>query len=100
MVSASTYVTNFGGSYEAYTLAALGAYGIIFKKDKEQTTVLLTTQAYITAATIETALKYLTSRQGPSYYNSITSLNNHTFHGPFWFTLSCSSAPMALRSVS
>jgi membrane-associated phospholipid phosphatase len=87
VVSASTYVTNFGGLYEAYTLAALGAYGLIFKKDKEQTTVLLATQAYITAAAIETALKYLTSRQRPSYYNSVTGLNNHTFHGPFYHFL-------------
>jgi membrane-associated phospholipid phosphatase len=87
VVSASTYVTNFGGLYEAYTLAALGAYGVIFKKDKEQTTVLLATQAYITAATIETVLKYLTSRQRPSYYNSVTGLNNHTFHGPFYHFL-------------
>jgi membrane-associated phospholipid phosphatase len=87
VVSASTYVTDFGGLYEAYTLAALGAYGVIFKKEKEQTTVLLATQAYITAATIETALKYLTSRQRPSYYNSVTGLNNHTFHGPFYHFL-------------
>jgi membrane-associated phospholipid phosphatase len=87
VVSASTYVTNFGGLYEAYTLAALGAYGLIFKKDKEQTTTLLATQAYITAAAIETALKYLTGRQRPSYYNPVTGLNNHTFHGPFYHFL-------------
>lgn len=87
VVSASTYVTNFGGAYEAYTLAALGAYGIIFKKEKEKTTTLLATQAYITAAAIETALKYLTGRQRPSYYNSITGTNNHTFHGPFYHFL-------------
>src|SRR5258707_7649747 len=41
MVSASSYVTDFGGMYEAYTLAALGAYGLIFKKEKEKTTTLL-----------------------------------------------------------
>jgi len=87
VVSASLYVTNFGGLYEAYTLAALGAYGLIFKKDKEKTTTLLATQAYITAAAIETALKYLTGRQRPSYYNSVTGLNNHTFHGPFYHFL-------------
>ncbi len=87
VVSASTYVTNFGGLYEAYTLAALGAYGLIFKKDKEQTTTLLATQAYITAAAIETALKYLTGRQRPSYYDPVTGKNNHTFHGPFYHFL-------------
>ena len=84
IVSASTYVTNFGGLYEAYTLAALGAYGVIFKKEKEKTTTLLATQAYITAAAIETVLKYLTGRQRPSYYDPITGQNNHTFHGPFY----------------
>jgi membrane-associated phospholipid phosphatase len=87
VVSASTYVTNFGGSYEACTLAALGAYGFIFQKEKEKTTTLLATQAYITAATIETALKYLTSRQRPSYYDAITGKNNQVFHGPFYHFL-------------
>jgi hypothetical protein len=87
VVSASTYVTNFGGLYEAYTLAALGAYGILFKKDKEKTTTLLATQAYITAATIETALKYLTSRQRPSYYDAVTGKNSNIFHGPFYHFL-------------
>lgn len=87
VVSASTYVTNFGGLYEAYTLAALGAYGVIFKRDKEKTTTLLATQAYITAAAIETALKYLTSRQRPSYYDAVTGLNSHRFHGPFYHFL-------------
>ena len=84
IVSASTYVTNFGGSYEAYTLAALGAYGVIFKKEKEKTTTLLATQAYITAAAIETVLKYLTGRQRPSYYDPVTGANSPTFHGPFY----------------
>jgi membrane-associated phospholipid phosphatase len=92
IVSASTYVTNFGGLYEAYTLIALGSYGFLFKKDKEQTTTLLATQAYITAATIETALKYLTSRQRPSYYDPVTGLNNHTFHGPFYHFLKSDNA--------
>jgi hypothetical protein len=87
VVSASTYVTNFGGLYEAYTLAALGTYGLLFKKDKEKTTTILATQAYITAATIETALKYLTGRQRPSYYDPVTGLNSHVFHGPFYHFL-------------
>lgn len=87
VVSASLYVTNFGGLYEAYTLAALGTYGLVFHKDKEKTTTLLATQAYITAATIETALKYLASRQRPSYYDAVTGLNSHVFHGPFYHFL-------------
>ena len=87
IVSASTYVTNFGGLYETYTLVALGAYGVLFKKDKEKTTTLLATQAYLTGAAIETVLKYLTSRQRPSYYDPVTGLNNHVFHGPFYHFL-------------
>jgi len=84
VVSASGYVTDFGGLYETYTLAILGTYGWLFKKDKEKTTTLLATQAYITGAAIETAMKYLTSRQRPSYYDPVTGLNSHVFHGPFY----------------
>ncbi|HWB94322.1 MAG TPA: phosphatase PAP2 family protein, partial [Puia sp.] len=87
VVSASGYVTDFGGLYEAYTLAALGTYGLVFKKDKEKTTTLLATQAYITGAAIETMVKYLTSRQRPSYYDAVTGLNSHVFHGPFYHFL-------------
>jgi hypothetical protein len=87
VVSASNYVTDFGGMYEVYTLAALGAYGVLFKKEKEKTTTLLATQAYITAAAIETAVKYLTSRQRPNYYDAITGKNSHVFHGPFYHFL-------------
>jgi len=87
VVSASTYVTNFGGMYEVYTLAALGTYGLVFKKEKEKTTTLLATQAYITGAAIETAIKYLTSRQRPSYYDAVTGQNSHVFHGPFYHFL-------------
>ena len=87
VLSATNYVTDFGGMYEVYTLTALGAYGLIFKKDKEKTTTLLATQAYITAAAIETAMKYLTSRQRPNYYDAISGKNSHVFHGPFYHFL-------------
>jgi membrane-associated phospholipid phosphatase len=87
VVNASTYVTNFGGDWEAYTLAALGTYGFVFHKEKEKTSTLLATQAYLTAATIETAIKYLTSRQRPNYYDAITGKNSHVFHGPFYHFL-------------
>jgi membrane-associated phospholipid phosphatase len=87
VVNASTYVTNFGGMWEGYTLAALGTYGLVFHKEKEKTTTLLATQAYITAATIETAMKYLTSRQRPNYYDAFTGKNSHVFHGPFYHFL-------------
>lgn len=82
--SISTYVTRFGGSYEAYTLAALGLYGLAAKNHKIQTTTLLATQAYITGTIISTGLKFLTGRQRPIYINSVTSQNSPTFHGPFY----------------
>jgi membrane-associated phospholipid phosphatase len=84
VVSVSSYVTQFGGTYEGYTLAALGAYGLIFKREKEKTTTLLATQAYITAASIETIIKYLTARQRPSYYDPTSKLNANSFHGPLY----------------
>jgi len=87
VVSATNYVTDFGGMYEVYTLAALGTYGVLFKKEKEKTTTLLATQAYVTAAAIETVMKYLTSRQRPNYYDAITGKNSHVFHGPFYHFL-------------
>ena len=83
-VSVSTYVTNFGGAYEAYTLAAFAAYGYIFKKEKTKTTTWLATQAYLSAALKETTMKYLTGRQRPSYYDPVTHQNNNIFHGPFY----------------
>ncbi|MDP4213830.1 MAG: phosphatase PAP2 family protein [Bacteroidota bacterium] len=83
-VSVSTYVTNFGGLYEGYTLAAFAAYGYIFKKEKTKTTTFLATQAYISAAIIETGLKYLTGRQRPSYYDPLTGKNSPTWHGPLF----------------
>jgi len=82
--SVSTYVTNFGGAYEAYTLAAFAAYGYIFKKEKTKTTTWLATQAYITASLIELSLKFLTGRQRPSYINPATGQNDNIFHGPFF----------------
>src|SRR5207247_8885479 len=47
--SVSSYITRFGGTYEVYTLAAMGAYGFVFNNKKMQTTTLLATQDYITA---------------------------------------------------
>ncbi len=82
VASVSKYVTNFGGLYEAYTLAALGAYGIIFKNEKMKTTTLLATQAYITAAAVESVVKLLTGRTRPSYYSPGIEAEPK-FFGPF-----------------
>src|SRR6266404_6643292 len=65
----SKYVTRFGGSYETYVLATLGAYGFIFKSEKIKTTTLLATQAYITGGVMESFLKFLTGRQRPYFYD-------------------------------
>ncbi len=86
----SKYITNFGGNYEGYTLAALGAYGFIFKNEKMKTTVLLATQAYITGAAVETVTKFLSGRTRPSYYASGTEPEPR-FLGPFSKTAVTSS---------
>src|SRR6476620_1502831 len=78
----SKYVTRFGGSYEAYILAGLGAYGFIFKNEKIKTTTLLATQAYITGAVMESFLKLLSGRQRPYYYNPRAIEAEPKFHGP------------------
>ncbi|MEO6639314.1 MAG: phosphatase PAP2 family protein [Ginsengibacter sp.] len=78
----SKYITNFGGNYEGYTLAALGAYGFIFKNEKMKTSVLLATQAYITGAAIETVSKFISGRTRPSYYENGTEAEPK-FIGPF-----------------
>lgn len=78
----SRYVTNFGGAYEFYTLASLGAYGLIFKNEKLKTTTLLASQAYITGAAIEAVLKFLSGRTRPSYYDPAMEAEP-VFKGPF-----------------
>jgi membrane-associated phospholipid phosphatase len=79
----SKYVTRFGGSYETYVLATLGAYGFIFKSDKIKTTTLLATQAYITGGAMESVLKFLTGRQRPYFYDPNSLEAEPKFQGPF-----------------
>src|SRR6476620_3871175 len=76
-------VTNFGGTYEAYTLAALGAYAFIFREEKMQTTTLLALQSYITGASVENVLKFIRGRQRPFAYNPKQNQPEPTFLGPF-----------------
>lgn len=78
----SKYITNFGGVYEAYTLAALGAYGFIFKNEKIKTTTLLATQSYIAGAAVEGVTKFLSGRTRPSIYPAGTEAEPK-FLGPF-----------------
>lgn len=79
----SKFITNFGGLYEVYTLAGLYTYGAIFKAQKEKTTTVLATQAYLTAGAVQVVTKFLTGEQRPNYYDPETGQNNPTFHGPF-----------------
>ena len=78
----SKYVTNFGGLYEGYTLAALGAYGFIFKNEKLKTTTLLATQAYITGGALGSVLKFVSGRTRPSFYEPGVEAEPR-FLGPF-----------------
>jgi hypothetical protein len=79
----SQYITDFGGLYEIYTLAAFGAYGVIFKSNKVKTTTLLATQAYITAGVMSEAVKYLTGRQRPNFVDpEHPQPVNYLFWGP------------------
>jgi len=75
----SQYVTDFGATYEIYVLAGFAAYGLVFKNDKAKTTVLLATQAYITAGAVSEAVKYITGRVRPFYGDNPT---NNIFLGP------------------
>ena len=88
--NASKYVTNFGGIYEAYTLAGLGAYGFILKNEKIKTTTLLATQAYITAGALESVMKYVSGRTRPSFYDASAEAEPK-FLGPFSKTATTSS---------
>ena len=82
IVTTSRYLTNISGTYEAFTLSAIGAFGFITNNQKLKTTTLLASQAYITGAVVESFLKLLSGRQRPNYYDE-NGNNNHTFHGPF-----------------
>ncbi len=76
------YITNFGGVYEALTLAAFGTYGIIAKSDKVKTTTLLATQSVVTSFLAEAVIKTLTGRTRPNYYSADVQAKP-TFKGPF-----------------
>ncbi len=80
----SSYVTRFGGLYEVYTILALGGYGFIFKDQKLKTTTLLATQAYLTGGALEMALKFLSGRQRPNYYDVNSPEASGKFRGPFY----------------
>ena len=82
VIKVGKFITNFGGLYEAYTLAGLGAYGFIFKNQKLKTTTLLASQAYITGGIVESVLKLLSGRTRPNYYDPKLEAEP-MFKGPF-----------------
>ncbi|MDP4284928.1 MAG: phosphatase PAP2 family protein [Bacteroidota bacterium] len=82
LVNVSKYITDFGGAYEGYTLAAFGAYGFIFNNKKMQTATLLATQAYIAGAAVGGVTEFLSGRTRPSYYTAGTEAEPK-FLGPF-----------------
>ncbi len=79
----SSFITKFGGPYEAFALGTFGAYGIIFKSQKMKTTTLLATQAYLTGAALESVMKYLSGRTRPVYYEGTGQEPRPRFFGPF-----------------
>jgi membrane-associated phospholipid phosphatase len=81
MKNVSEYITNFGGAWEGYTLAAFGAYGIIFKSNKVKTTTLLATQSYLAAGAVSYVVKFATGRQRPHDF-APDKMNNLSFLGP------------------
>jgi len=77
----SQYITNFGASYEVYTLAAFGAYGVVFKSNKVKTTTLLATQSYIAAGAMSWVVKFVAGRRRPNSFTP-NNENNAIFLGP------------------
>ncbi len=80
----SSYVTQFGGFYEVYTLLAMSSYGFVFKKTKLVTTTLLASQAYLTGGAVEGVVKIFTGRQRPDYIGAASSNPDPAFRGPFY----------------
>lgn len=78
----SQSITNFGGTYEAYTLIGLGLYGWVFNKPKEKTTVLLASQSYLASGAMQFLLKYLTGEERPNYVDGTNQEPAPRFHGP------------------
>lgn len=78
------YITNFGATYEVYTLAALAGYGFIFKNEKIKTTTLLATQSYLTSYAMFNLVKIVAGQQRPNYVDPQTNKVSPKFHGPFY----------------
>lgn len=84
LTDVSHQVTRFGGPYVVYAMGALGAYGFLLKKEKLQTTTLLSVQAFITSGLLERTVKLLAGRQRPFIISSAKGGPEPIFHGPVY----------------
>lgn len=84
VASASKFITGFGSSYAAYSVAGLFAFGAITNNEKLKNTTLLATQSCILSNLIGGGAKVLFGVQGPFYTDPITKKRGPYFHGPFY----------------
>ena len=82
--SYSKTVSDIGGVYEVATFAGIATYGFVFKKPKLRTTTALAMQAYITSTFWSTLFKTVSGRLRPHDINANSTMNQPTFHGPFY----------------
>lgn len=80
----SRAVSDIGGAYEVITFAGIATYGYVFKNPKLRTTTALATQAFITSTFWSTLFKAASGRLRPHDINENSTMNNPTFHGPFY----------------
>lgn len=80
----SRIATNIGGVYQGITFVGIATYGFVFKNPKLRTTTALATQAYITSTFWSTLFKSATGRLRPHDIEANSTMNNPTFHGPFY----------------
>lgn len=80
----SPQVTKFGGRYALYTMVGIGSLGFIFKDHRLSNATLLATQSYLTSGIWVSAIKFITGRERPSYYDPQTNESNGAWHGPFF----------------
>lgn len=80
----SRVISDIGGAYEVITFAGIATYGYAFKNPKLRTTTALATQAFITSTFWSTLFKAASGRLRPHDIDENSTMNNPTFHGPFY----------------
>ena len=79
----SPFITEFGGNYGLYSVAAVGLASAAFKDNKGVQTSLLATQAMITSGVWVRLLKMLFSRERPSAAYIYSKSEGGYWYGPF-----------------